>query len=276
MLMSPSVPSSVVPVVKWITYIGLGISIASLILCLIIESLFWKQTKRSQTSYTRNICLVNIALSLLIADVWFIVAATMGTSVSPSGVCVAAVFFTHFFYLAVFFWMLALGILLAYRIILVFHHMAVTTMVAIGFCLGYGCPLLISIITLAVTQPSNSYRRNDVCWLNWSDKSKPLLAFVVPALAIVAVNLVVVLLVLRTLWRPAVGERVNQDDKATAIRMGRSLLVLTPLLGLTWGFGIGTMVDSQEPAWHVLFALLNAFQVRTINICIAYSCHWNK
>ncbi|XP_031204080.1 adhesion G-protein coupled receptor F1 isoform X2 [Mastomys coucha] len=260
MLMSPSVPSSVVPVVKWITYIGLGISIASLILCLIIESLFWKQTKRSQTSYTRNICLVNIALSLLIADVWFIVAATMGTSVSPSGVCVAAVFFTHFFYLAAFFWMLALGILLAYRIILVFHHMAVTTMVAIGFCLGYGCPLLISIITLAVTQPSNSYRRNDVCWLNWSDKSKPLLAFVVPALTIVAVNLVVVLLVLRKLWRPAVGERVNQDDKATAIRIGRSLLVLTPLLGLTWGFGIGTMADSQEPAWHVLFALLNAFQ----------------
>ncbi|NP_598537.2 adhesion G-protein coupled receptor F1 precursor [Mus musculus] len=260
MLMSPFVPSSVVPVVKWITYIGLSISIASLILCLIIESLFWKQTKRSQTSYTRNICLVNIAVSLLIADVWFIIAATVDPSVSPSGVCVAAVFFTHFFYLAVFFWMLVLGILLAYRIILVFHHMALTTMMAIGFCLGYGCPLLISIITLAVTQPSNSYKRNDVCWLNWSDKSKPLLAFVVPALTIVAVNLVVVLLVLRKLWRPAVGERLNQDDKATAIRMGKSLLVLTPLLGLTWGFGIGTMANSHNLAWHVLFALLNAFQ----------------
>nr|BAC35151.1 unnamed protein product [Mus musculus] len=138
--------------------------------------------------------------------------------------------------------------------------MALTTMMAIGFCLGYGCPLLISIITLAVTQPSNSYKRNDVCWLNWSDKSKPLLAFVVPALTIVAVNLVVVLLVLRKLWRPAVGERLNQDDKATAIRMGKSLLVLTPLLGLTWGFGIGTMANSHNLAWHVLFALLNAFQ----------------
>ncbi|XP_034377685.1 adhesion G-protein coupled receptor F1 isoform X1 [Arvicanthis niloticus] len=259
MLMSPFVPSSDVPVVKWITYIGLGISVASLILCLIIESLFWKQTKRSQTSYTRNVCLVNIALSLLIADVWFIISGTVDTSVNPSGVCVAAVFFTHFFYLAVFFWMLALGILLAYRIIFVFHHMAAPTMMAIGFCLGYGCPLLISIITLAVTQPSNSYKRNDVCWLNWSDKSKPLLAFVVPALTIVAVNLVVVLLVLRKLWRPAIGERVNQDDRATAIRMGKSLLVLTPLLGLTWGFGIGTM-NSKHLAWHVLFALLNAFQ----------------
>ncbi|XP_035308727.1 adhesion G-protein coupled receptor F1 isoform X3 [Cricetulus griseus] len=260
MLMSPFVPSSIVPVVKWITYIGLGISIASLILCLIIEFLFWKQTKKNQTSYTRHVCLVNIALSLLIADVWFIIAATVDTTVSPSGVCVAAVFFTHFFYLALFFWMLVLGILLAYRIVLVFHHMAVPTMMATGFCLGYGCPLLISVITIAVTQPNNSYKRNNVCWLNWSDESKPLLAFVVPALTIVAVNLAVVLLVLRKLWRPAVGDRLSRDDKATAIRMGKSLLILTPLLGLTWGFGIGTMVDSQNLAWHVLFALLNAFQ----------------
>ncbi|XP_059137695.1 adhesion G-protein coupled receptor F1 [Peromyscus eremicus] len=260
-LMSPFVPSSIVPVVKWITYIGLGISIASLILCLIIESLFWKQTKKSQTSYTRHVCLVNIALSLLIADVWFIIAATVDTAAaSPSGVCIAAVFFTHFFYLALFFWMLVLSALLAYRIILVFHHMALPTMMAAGFCLGYGCPLLISVITIAATQPSNSYKRSNVCWLNWSEESKPLLAFVVPALTIVAVNLAVVLLVLRKLWRPAVGERLSQDDKATAIRMGKSLLILTPLLGLTWGFGIGTMVDSQNVAWHVLFALLNAFQ----------------
>lgn len=262
MLMSRFVPSAIVPAVKWITYVGLGISVGSLILCLIIEALFWKQIKKSQTSHARHICMVNIAVSLLIADVWFIVAATVDTTVNPSRVCTAAVFFTHFFYLSLFFWMLLLGLLLAYRIILVFHHMAMTLMMAIGFCVGYGCPLIISVITLAVTQPSNNYKSKDVCWLNWSDESKPLLAFVVPALTIVAMNLVVVVLVLSKLWRPAIGERLNQDDKATFIRMGKSLLILTPLLGLTWGFGIGTMVDGQNPAWHILFALLNAFQVR--------------
>uniref|UniRef100_A0A8C9P9C3 Adhesion G protein-coupled receptor F1 n=1 Tax=Spermophilus dauricus TaxID=99837 RepID=A0A8C9P9C3_SPEDA len=261
MLMSRFVPSAIVPAVNWITYVGLGISLGSLTLCLIIEALFWKQIKKSQTSRARHICMVNIALSLLIADVWFIISATVDTTINPSRVCTASVFFTHFFYLSLFFWMLLLGLLLAYRIILVFHHMAMTLMMAIGFCVGYGCPLIISIITLAVTQPSNNYKSKDVCWLNWSDESKPLLAFVVPALTIVAMNLVVVLLVLSKLWRPAVGERLNQDDKATFIRMGKSLLILTPLLGLTWGFGIGTMVDGQNPAWHVLFALLNAFQI---------------
>uniref|UniRef100_A0A8C9LKC1 Adhesion G protein-coupled receptor F1 n=1 Tax=Piliocolobus tephrosceles TaxID=591936 RepID=A0A8C9LKC1_9PRIM len=261
MLMSPFVPPTILPVVKWITYVGLGISIGSLILCLIIEALFWKQIKKSQTSHTRHICMVNIALSLLIADIWFIVGATVDAMVNSSGVCTAAVFFTHVFYLSLFFWMLMLGILLAYRIILVFHHMARHLMAAVGFCLGYGCPLIISVITIAVTQPSNTYTRKDVCWLNWSNRSKPLLAFVVPALAIVAVNFLVVLLVLTKLWRPAVGERLSRDDKATIVRMGKSLLILTPLLGLTWGFGIGTLVDNQNPAWHVIFALLNALQV---------------
>ncbi|XP_036723601.1 adhesion G-protein coupled receptor F1 isoform X1 [Balaenoptera musculus] len=260
MLMSPSVPTAIVPVVKWITFVGLGVSIGSLILCLTIEALFWKQVNKSQTSHTRHICMVNIALCLLIADIWFIVAATVDTTANPSGVCTAAVFFTHFFYLSLFFWMLMLGFLLAYRVILVFHHMATPLLVAVGFCLGYGCPLIISIITIAVTQPSNGYERKDVCWLNWSDGSKPLLAFAGPALTIVAVNLVVVLLVLTKLWRPAVGERLTQDSKATVVRMGRSLLVLTPLLGLTWGFGIGTMVDSRNLAWHVIFASLNASQ----------------
>uniref|UniRef100_A0A8C5K534 Adhesion G protein-coupled receptor F1 n=1 Tax=Jaculus jaculus TaxID=51337 RepID=A0A8C5K534_JACJA len=260
MLMSPFVPREIVPVVKWITYVGLGISIASLTLCLIIEGLFWKQTQKSQTSYTRHICMVNIALSLLIADVWFVIAATVDATVNPSGICIATVFFTHFFYLALFFWMLTLGVLLAYRIVLVFHHMAMPWMLASGFCLGYGCPLIISVVTIAATQPSDSYKRNDVCWLNWAEDSKPLLAFVVPALTVVAGNLVVVLLVLRKLWRPAIGERLGQDDKATVMRMGKSLLILTPLLGLTWGIGIATMVDSQTLAWHVLFALLNAFQ----------------
>ncbi|KAM5286427.1 adhesion G-protein coupled receptor F1 isoform 2-T2 [Hipposideros larvatus] len=260
MLMSPFVPSAINPVVKWITFVGLGFSIGSLILCLIIEALFWKQVKKSQTSYTRHICMVNIALCLLVADIWFIVAANVKATVNPSGICIAAVFFTHFFYLSLFFWMLTLGILLAYRVVFVFHHMAISLMMAVGFCLGYGCPLIISVITITVTEPSNSYKKEDVCWLNWSRGSKPLLAFCVPALTIVAVNLVVVLLVLTKVWRPAIGERLSRDNKATIIRVGKSLLILTPLLGLTWGVGIGTMVDSQNLVWHVIFTLLNAFQ----------------
>ncbi|KAM4835425.1 adhesion G-protein coupled receptor F1 [Thomomys bottae] len=260
MLMSPFVPPGIVPAVTWITYVGLGVSTASLVLCLIIEALCWKQTRKTPTSFSRHVCLVNIALSLLVADLWFLVAATLDTSLALSAVCSVAVFFTHLAYLALFFWMLALGLLLAHRVVLVFHHVATPRLMATGFGLGYGCPLLIAVVTVAVTLPRHGYTRRDVCWLNWAPGSKPLLAFVVPALTVVALNSGVLLLVLRKLWRPAVGERLTRDDKATAIRLGKSLLVLGPLLGFTWGFGVGTMLDSHNEAWHVLFALLNAFQ----------------
>ncbi|XP_042527873.1 adhesion G-protein coupled receptor F1 [Dipodomys spectabilis] len=260
MLMSPYVPPGVTSALTWITHVGLGVSIASLILCLLLEALCWKQTRRNPTSFSRHVCLVNIALSLLAADIWFIVAATLDTALVFSSLCSAAVFFTHLFYLSLFFWMLALALLLAYRLALVFHHVAMSLMMAIAFGLGYGCPLLIAVVTIAAIPPGHGYQRTDVCWLNWSHRSKPLLAFVVPALMIVAVNSAVVLLVLRKLWRPAVGERLNRDDRATVIRMGKSLLILAPLLGLTWGFGVGTMVDSHNVVWHVLFALFNAFQ----------------
>ncbi len=36
--------------------------------------------------------------------------------------------------------------------------------------------------------------------------------------------------------------------------------LLTPIFGLTWGFGIGTMV-SRDFGIHVVFALLNSLQV---------------
>ena len=56
----------------------------------------------------RHICIVNITASLLVADVWFIVAAAIHDHHFPLNetACVAATFFIHFFYLSVFFWML--------------------------------------------------------------------------------------------------------------------------------------------------------------------------
>ncbi|XP_039769111.1 adhesion G-protein coupled receptor F1 isoform X3 [Ornithorhynchus anatinus] len=259
-LMSPSVPHAFNPVVEWITYIGLGISIVSLVLALITEAVFWQEAKKNRTSYTRHICLVNIALSLLMADIWFIIGTSTKGPENHLGICTAVTFFTHFFYLSLFFWMLTLGILMAYRILLVFHHMAMPIMMVIGLSLGYGCPVIISIVTIVITLPNGAYIRKDTCWLNWAEEAKPLLAFAIPALTIVTLNLITVSVVLIRLRRPAVGEGLTRDDKTTLIRIGKSVLILTPLLGLTWGFGIGTMVDGQSLAWHVIFSLLNAFQ----------------
>ncbi|MCI4388480.1 hypothetical protein PGIGA_G00086440, partial [Pangasianodon gigas] len=56
-LMSPV--STHGPALDIITYIGVGISMACLVLCLIIEIIIWKSVTRNDTSYMRHVSVVN-------------------------------------------------------------------------------------------------------------------------------------------------------------------------------------------------------------------------
>ncbi|XP_030628059.1 adhesion G protein-coupled receptor F5-like [Chanos chanos] len=258
-LMSPFSIDSII--LSYITYIGVGISMGSLVVCLIIEGIVWRAMTRNDTSYMRHVSIVNIAVSLLIANICFIIGASLVDrgKITPVNPCSTATFFGHFFYLALFFWMLLSALLLFYRTVMVFSQMSRSTMMAIGFSVGYGAPLLIAVITVAVTAPGKGYiAEKDACWLNWT-KTKALLAFVIPALTIVAVNLVILCVVLYKMLRRGVGASTQPDEKHSLMVIARCVAILTPLFGLTWGFGIGTMVSSAFGV-HVVFTILNSFQ----------------
>ncbi|XDV48845.1 hypothetical protein PO909_018200, partial [Leuciscus waleckii] len=243
-----------------ITYVGVAISIASLVVCLIIEMIIWKEISKNSTSYMRHVSLVNIALSLLIADICFIIGAAIakpGEDYINS--CSAAVFFTHFFYLALFFWMMVSALLLLYRTIVVFAPISTSVMMAVAFVVGYGAPLLISVITVASTAGSQKYvTQNGTCWLNW-DISRTLLAFVIPALVIVFVNIIVVIIVMVKMLRGRVGES-SRDEKNILMVILRSVAILTPLFGITWGLGLGIVIQPKAVALHYLFTIFNSLQ----------------
>ncbi|XP_004452851.2 putative adhesion G protein-coupled receptor F2P, partial [Dasypus novemcinctus] len=255
-LMSPHTLES--PVLIYITNIGLGISICSLILCLSIEALVWGQVTKTEVSYLRHLCIVNVAATLLMADIWFIVASLLSGPVTHHNGCVAATFFVHFLYLSVFFWMLAKALLILYGILIVFHTLPKSAVIACLFSMGYGCPLVIAVTTVAATEPGQGYLRPEACWLNW-DMTKALLAFVVPALAIVMVNLIIVTLVIVKIQRASIGNSMFQEMRAI-VRISKNIAILTPLLGLTWGFGIATVFNDRSLVFHIIFSLLNAFQ----------------
>ncbi|XP_058624163.1 adhesion G-protein coupled receptor F1-like [Onychostoma macrolepis] len=241
------------------------ISMASLIICLIIETIVWKSMTRNDTSYMRHVSIVNIAVSLLIANICFIIGAAITESEQPTSVgrCSPVVFFMHFFYLALFFWMLMSALLLFYRTVMVLSQMSRTKMIMIAFIVGYGAPLLIAVITVASTAGNQNYvSKRNACWLNWYE-SKALLAFVIPALTIVAIKLVVLIVVLYKMLRRGVGAATQPDEKHALVVISRCVAFLTPIFGLTWGFGIGTMV-SQDLGIHVVFALLNSLQIREV------------
>ncbi|XP_057555919.1 adhesion G protein-coupled receptor F4 isoform X2 [Hippopotamus amphibius kiboko] len=255
-LMSPrSVDNTVL---DYITCIGLSVSILSLILCLVIETAVWSRVVMTEISYMRHVCIVNIAVSLLTANVWFILGSIFNKKAQDYNWCVAVTFFTHFFYLSLFFWMLFKALLIIYGLLVIFQRMMKSHMIAIGFAIGYGCPLVIAVTTVAITVPGRGYLRHGACWLNWDD-TRALLAFAVPALVIVAVNLVVVLVVAVNTQRPSIGSSKSQDV-AIVMRISKNVAILTPLLGLTWGFGIATLIEGTSLIFHIIFALLNAFQ----------------
>ncbi|XP_063350770.1 adhesion G-protein coupled receptor F1-like [Pelmatolapia mariae] len=260
-LMSPNSPISII--LDYITYIGVGISMISLILCLIIEGLIWRKIRKNETSYLRHVAIVNIAVSLLIADIWFIIGAAISDAkVKNPPACTAATFFIHFFYLALFFWMFASALLLLYRTTNVFGGgLSKASMLAIGFSLGYGAPLIIATVTIAATAPDNKYiRENVICWLNW-DESKALLAFVIPALSIVLINLIILVVVLYKIIRRRVGTTAAQaGERSVLLVIVKSLAVLTPFFGITWGLGAGLLADPTNIGINIAFAFFNSLQ----------------
>nr|XP_023658548.1 adhesion G-protein coupled receptor F1-like [Paramormyrops kingsleyae] len=259
-LMSPFVPKSIEVLLNYITYIGVSISMGCLVLCLIIEAFVWSVVTKNSTSHMRHVAIVNIALSLLIADIWFIIGAAVSGQSAPKNACSAATFFIHFFYLALFFWMLISALFLFYRTMMVFSHMSKSTMMAIAFSVGYGAPLIIAIITIAVTAPKNGYFGQDgVCWLNWY-QTKALLAFVIPALIIVVVNLLILIVIVVKLLMRGVGENRQSEEKNALVVIARCVGVLTPIFGITWGLGIGTMVAPDNLGIQIVFTIFNAFQ----------------
>ncbi|KAF4082574.1 hypothetical protein AMELA_G00153210 [Ameiurus melas] len=205
----------------------------------------------------RHVSIVNIAVSLLIANICFIIgAAVVKKGVGP---CSTATFFMHFFYLALFFWMLLSALLLLYCTLMVFSRLTKGAMMAIAFTVGYGAPLIIAVITVASTAGSQGYIQKDYnCWLNWSQK-KTLLAFVIPALIIVAINLLILIVVLCKMLRRGLNATTQPDEKHPLMVIARCVAILTPLFGLTWGFGIGTMMSSSFGV-HVVFAFFNSLQ----------------
>ncbi|XP_034078581.1 adhesion G-protein coupled receptor F1-like [Gymnodraco acuticeps] len=269
-LMSTGIPQEFEELLDIITYVGVGISLASLVICLIIEGYVWKAITKNSTAFMRHVSLINTALSLLIADICFIIGASIADNPAenpeknnynvPVDSCSTATFFMHLFYLAVFFWMLVSGLLLLYRTVMVFSHMSKAVMLAIGFLLGYGCPLIIAVVTVAATAPGEGYITNkEACWLNW-EQTRALLAFVIPALTIVFINIIIVIVVLFKMLRRGVGDAAQRDERHTLVVILRCVAILTPLFGLTWSLGVGTMLDSTNRGLHIVFALFNSLQ----------------
>lgn len=259
-----------IPGLVVVSSVGLGVSICSLIVFLAIEGLLWKMVAKTKLSHFRHTALVNISLFLLLANCVFL----MSFLDLPEPFCLVSVLAKHFLYLAMFFWMLCLSIVLLHKIIFMFQPLRAQVFFILSAVTGYVCPLLTVAVAYVYydiladgSDPSFSYHDPETCWLVYNGMWKgSLLTFVVPVGVITVTNLFSIVIVSVTLMRPAVSSEGKVDEKDTAKSVLRVIVILSPIFGVTWALGFGVfLLDVYDgTAWMLVnyaFTILNTLQV---------------
>ncbi|XP_018611203.2 adhesion G-protein coupled receptor F1 [Scleropages formosus] len=249
-----------------ITYVGLGASVCSLTLCLIIEFLVWNTVVKSNISHFRHTALVNISLCLLLADCSFLASSFL--SINHSNWCPYLVIIKHYCYLAMFFWMLCLSMMLLHQLMFVFHQLRKKVYLTFSICLGYICPLFIVILTFIAYQngKENYYYSSETCWLVYEGTLKgSIYAFIFPVLIIVVINFLSMMVVITKLLRPQVSDGSKADEKDITKSILKAVVFLTPIFGVTWilGFFVLTIDLTEGPLAFFInyaFIIVNSFQ----------------
>lgn len=111
-----------------------------------------------------------------------------------------------------------------------------------------------SLAVFLIITRTEGYGNDKHCWL--SVESGLLWAFVIPAMLVVIVNAVIMVLVLRRISQANVRSNAPRNKIRSLIR---NILVILPILGLTWVFGV-VAVNSHLVAFQFIFAVANSLQ----------------
>lgn len=252
------------PELDVITYVGLGVSIVSLIIFLIIEYLVWAAVVKTKLSHYRHTAMVNIALFLLLADICFL-ASVEPTKLSYD-MCLALTVCKHLFFLAKFCWMFCLSAMLVHQLIFVFNPLRKKVFMYLSSIVGYMVPILIVGSTYVYYKYTNKpYHNKDSCWLTYERLLVGSLhAFLLPIGIILLSNIFSLGVVIVTLLKSAKNDSSKTDEKDTAKSIIKVILVLAPVFGVTWSIGFCLVVfQATHPAYpffNYTFTIVNSFQ----------------
>ncbi|XP_034435233.1 adhesion G-protein coupled receptor F1-like isoform X2 [Hippoglossus hippoglossus] len=247
-----------------ITYVGLAVSICSLLILLIIEALVWSVVVKTNLSYFRHTALVNIAVFLLLADCSFL--ASISPEKLSARLCLILTICKHVFYLATFSWMLCMSVMLIHRLIFVFSPLRKKVFMFLSSIVGYACPVLIVALSYVYCKYNKKrYYEEKTCWLVFEGSLEgSIYAFLLPVGTVIFTNLFSMAVVIFTLLKSSAPDSSRSDEKETAKSIIKVVLFLTPVFGVTWGIGFLLLIfDQDNDAYAFLtysFTILNSFQ----------------
>ncbi|XP_031569695.1 uncharacterized protein LOC116304162 isoform X2 [Actinia tenebrosa] len=226
-----------------ISSVGCAVSLLGLVITLFVHFIFWRNLKSEKT-----IIHVNLCVALLTANIILLAGLE---STKYKSLCTAVAVLLHYFFLCALAWMLVEGIQIYVAIVMVFQFERKRKYF---YLIGWGTPLMIVGISMAVTQ-MKGYGGENACWL--SSDGGLIFAFIGPVLAVVLVNIIIFILVMRAMM--TTHKMISADEIQKARVAGKCCAVLLPLLGLTWLFGV-LAIDSSTVVFLYLFAIFNSLQ----------------
>ncbi|PFX16922.1 putative G-protein coupled receptor 133 [Stylophora pistillata] len=232
---------------SYMTYIGVGISLLGETVTFIAYLLVLCSSHEQQSHVH-----INLVATLAVAQSIFLA----GINATQNQVlCITVAAMIHYFYLSSFCWMLIEGVMLYLLIIEVYN-----TELKLRLCylFSLGCPGLIvggTLIFASLNEPGiNQYITKKWCWL--STENYYIWSFAGPVVVISFVNIVVFCIVVKEM----VNMTSIQSNKFSRVKTTvKACIVLFPLLGVTWLFGLLSMINSSVASQYI-FTLLNSLQ----------------
>ncbi|KAL3877079.1 hypothetical protein ACJMK2_034834 [Sinanodonta woodiana] len=226
-----------------ISIIGCAISIFCLSVTMVAHLIVWRYVKSARSHLLMNLC-----AALIISYIIFLAGIDQTEN---KNACTAVAALLHYFYLSVFFLMLAFGIEIAVSVIYVFVTSSrIRWLLPIAWIL----PAVIVAISLGVTK-LKGYGNEKFCWLSIEDGL--IWAFVGPAALVILINFIIIIVVFHRMFSSS--SMLTKSDKVKAKTAVRSLCVLLPITGITWVFGI-LSVNEDLVVFQYLFTIINSLQ----------------
>ncbi|XP_060739347.1 adhesion G-protein coupled receptor G6 isoform X3 [Tachysurus vachellii] len=246
-------------ILTFITYIGCGLS-AIFSAVTILTYVAFEKLRRDYPSKI----LMNLSTSLLFLNMTFLLDSWLA-SYEIQGLCMAVAAFLHFFLLTSFTWMGLESVHMYIALVKVFN--TYIRRYILKFCIvGWGLPAV--IVALVLASDKNSYGKefygngasgqglSEFCWIR--SKAVFYVTCVAYFCVIFLLNVAMFIVVMMQICGRN-GKRNNRTLQEEVLRNLRSVISLTFLLGMTWGFAFFAW-GPVNLAFMYLFSIFNSLQ----------------
>uniref|UniRef100_A0A3P9JY22 Adhesion G-protein coupled receptor G6 n=1 Tax=Oryzias latipes TaxID=8090 RepID=A0A3P9JY22_ORYLA len=243
-------------ILTFLSYIGCGVSA----ICAAATLLTYIAFEKLRRDYPSKI-LMNLSTSLLCLNMVFLLDGWLASMVDSAGLCTSAAVLLHYFLLTSFTWMGLESIHMYIALVKVFN--TYIRRYILKFCaVGWGLPAV--IVGIVVTVDKSHYgiledSKDESAKMCWIKSQSVFYTTCVGYFCLVFLLNVAMFIVVMMQICGRNGKRSNRSLREEVLRNLRSVVSLTFLLGMTWGFALFAW-GPVYLAFTYLFTIFNSLQ----------------